>query len=151
MLLLKHPDSGLYYTDSHILAYSNLTDPPLTPEEAVDELEREGFERVWPENIESGPAAPVVAIGVTLAMAPCGSGFAHAGFRPGDPSPDLLTESEAIRYLRLDIISIKNPGETLQRYRKEGHLKGTQVSKRVFYRRKNLDEFLDRMTEINPR
>jgi len=151
MLLLKHPNTGLYYTDYHFKAYSNLTDPPMAPEEAVDELEREGFERVWPESIESGPAAPVVAIGVTLAMPPCGSGLGPAGFRHGDPNPDLLTEDEAIRYLRLDIIGIKNPGETLQRYRKEGHLKGTQVSKRVFYRRKNLEEFLDRMTEINPR
>ena len=30
-------------------------------------------------------------------------------FRPGDPCPDLLTEEEAIRYLRLDLIDIKNP------------------------------------------
>jgi len=74
-----------------------------------------------------------------------------AGFRPGDHNPDLLTEEEAIRYLRLDEIDIKNPEETLQRYRKAGHLKGTQVSKRVFYQRKHLDAFLDKMTEINPR
>ena len=73
------------------------------------------------------------------------------GFRPGDPNPDLLTEEEAIRYLRLDTIDIKNPAETLQRYRKEGHLKGTQVSKRVFYLRSELDEFLKRMTDDNPR
>jgi hypothetical protein len=74
-----------------------------------------------------------------------------AGFRPGDPNPDLLTEDEAVRYLRLDLMDIKNPRETLRRYRKAGHLQGTQVSKRVFYLRKNLNRFLDTMTERNPR
>ena len=38
-------------------------------------------------------------------------------WRPGDPCPELLTEDEAIRYLRLDSIDIKNPGESLKRYR----------------------------------
>ena len=47
------------------------------------------------------------------------------GFRPGDPCPDLLTQEEAIRYLRLDTIEIRNPGETLDRYRKQGVLRGT--------------------------
>src|SRR4051794_40806738 len=36
-------------------------------------------------------------------------------WEPGDPCPDLLTDDEAIRYLRLHEIEIKNPGETLQR------------------------------------
>ena len=62
-----------------------------------------------------------------------------------------MTEDEAVRYLRLDLIDIKNPRETLQRYRKEGRLKGTQVSKKVFYLRKNLDLFLEAVTEDNPR
>ena len=75
----------------------------------------------------------------------------HAGYQPGDPSPDLLTEEEAIRYLRLDQIDIKNPEETLRRYRKEGHLRGTQVSKRVFYLRSELDDLLRKLTKINPR
>lgn len=74
-----------------------------------------------------------------------------AGFQPGDSSPDLLTEDEAIRYLRLDTIALKNPHETLQRYRKAGRLKGTQVSKRVFYLRSELDAFLKAMTENKPR
>jgi hypothetical protein len=72
-------------------------------------------------------------------------------FRPGDACPYLLTPNEAVRYMRLDLMDIKNPLETLQRYRKEGHLKGTQVSKCVFYQRKHIDAFLDKMTEINPR
>lgn len=73
---------------------------------------------------------------------------------PGDPAqpcPELLTEDEAIRYLRLDTIKIGNPSETLRRYRELGMLRGTQVSKRVMYRRIELDRFLERLTEQNPR
>ena len=67
------------------------------------------------------------------------------------PCPELLTEAEAICFLRLDTIDIKNPAETLSRYRKEGMLRATQISKKLFYRRKELDQFLDRLTEQNPR
>jgi len=68
------------------------------------------------------------------------------------PCPELLTEEEAIRYLRLDTIrGLRNPGETLARYRAVGLLRGTQVSKSVFYRRIELDRFLDRLTSENPR
>lgn len=74
---------------------------------------------------------------------------------PGAPPifcPELLTEQEAIRYLRLDTIrGLKNPGETLARYRATGLLRGTQVSKSVFYRRIELDRFLERLTGENPR
>lgn len=68
------------------------------------------------------------------------------------PYPELMTENEAIHYLRLDTIKgLKNPRETLARYRAQGILKGTQVSKSVFYRRIELDRFLDRLTSENPR
>lgn len=73
---------------------------------------------------------------------------------PGNPHgyPTLLTEEEAIRYLRLDTIrGLKNPHETLARYRANGLLRGTQVSKSVFYRKIELDRFLDRLTNENPR
>ncbi len=74
---------------------------------------------------------------------------------PGEPPlpcPELLTEEEAIRYLRLDTIrGLKNPAETLARYRATGLLRGTQVSKSIFYRRIELDRFLDRLTTENPR
>lgn len=73
---------------------------------------------------------------------------------PGDPpmpAPELLTEAEAVRYLRLDCVEIADPSATLRRYREMGLLKGTQVSKRVFYRRIELDRFLERATESNPR
>jgi hypothetical protein len=74
-----------------------------------------------------------------------------AGFRPGDACPNLLTEEEAARYLRLDAVRIENPLETLRRYRKTGLLRGTQVSKKVFYLRNELDAFLVKVTEQNPR
>lgn len=70
---------------------------------------------------------------------------------PPEPAPELLTEQEAIRYLRLDKVGISNPSETLRRYRALGLLRGTQVSKRVLYRRVELDRFLERLTESNPR
>jgi hypothetical protein len=73
---------------------------------------------------------------------------------PGDqptPCPELLTEEEALRYLRLDTVNIKDPSATLRLYRKRGLLRGTQVSKRVFYRRIELDAFLTRLTTENPR
>jgi hypothetical protein len=61
--------------------------------------------------------------------------------------PELLTEAEAIRYLRLDTVDIGNPTETLRRYRERRLLRATQVSKRLFYRRIELDRFLERQTE----
>jgi hypothetical protein len=71
---------------------------------------------------------------------------------PPSPCPELLTEEEAIRYLRLDTITgLRNPKETLARYRANGMLRGTQVSKRVFYRRVELERFLERLTTENPR
>ena len=65
--------------------------------------------------------------------------------------PELLTSDEAVRYLRLDTLGISNPLETLRRYRDQGLLRGTQVSKSIFYRRIELDRFLERVTESNPR
>jgi hypothetical protein len=73
---------------------------------------------------------------------------------PGDPPqpcPELLTEEEAVRYLRLDTVGITDPSNTLRRYREQGLLRATQVSKKLFYRRMELDRFLDRITEGNPR
>ena len=67
------------------------------------------------------------------------------------PCPELLTEGEAIRYLRLDTVGIAKPAESLRYYREKGLLRATQVSKRLFYRRVELDRLLDRLTESNPR
>ena len=70
---------------------------------------------------------------------------------PPQPCPELLTEGEAVRYLRLDLIDIEDPAGTLAYYRKKGLLRGTQVGKAVRYRRVELDRLLDRLTEGNPR
>lgn len=73
---------------------------------------------------------------------------------PGDPSeacPELLTEEEAIRYLRINETCIKDPSSTLRYYRKKGWLRATQVGRRIRYRRLELERLLDRLTEENTR
>ena len=67
------------------------------------------------------------------------------------PCPEVLTEAEAISYLRLDTIDIKDPAATLRRYRDQGLMRGTQISKKIFYRRIELDSFLKQITDENPR
>ena len=67
------------------------------------------------------------------------------------PCPDLLTEEEAIRYLRLDGINIEDPANTLRYYRRKGLLRATQVGKSIRYRRIELERLLDRLTKDNPR
>jgi hypothetical protein len=63
------------------------------------------------------------------------------------PCPELLTEEEAIKYLRLDIDGPAKPENTLRYYRERKKLKGTRIGKRILYTRKALDEFLERMTQ----
>ncbi len=67
------------------------------------------------------------------------------------PCPEVLTEDEAIQYLRLDLVNIDDPSATLARYRRLGLLRGTQIGKCIRYRRVELERFLDRITEANPR
>jgi hypothetical protein len=67
------------------------------------------------------------------------------------PCPSLLTEEEAIRYLRLDDVAIKDAANTLKYYRKKGLLCATQVGKCIRYRKVELERFLDKLTETNPR
>lgn len=62
------------------------------------------------------------------------------------PCPELLTEMEAIRYLRLDIDGPANPALTLRYYRERGLLNGTRVGRRLRYRREELDRLLERLT-----
>ena len=65
----------------------------------------------------------------------------------GSPVPDLLTEEEAIIYLRLNEDGPANPRKTLKYYRDEGMLRGTRVGHKYCYQRKELLEFLERATE----
>jgi len=70
---------------------------------------------------------------------------------PAQPCPDLLTEDEAVRYLRLDLIDVEDPAGTLRYYRGRGLLRATQVGKCIRYRRIELERLLDRLTDENPR
>jgi hypothetical protein len=100
------------------------------------------------------PRTPGNSTPSTNATNPGGSACCCTPILPGDPPtpcPTLLTEEEAIRYLRLDTINIENPSATLKRYRDMGLLRATQVSKRLFYLRTELDAFLQRLTDLNPR
>ncbi len=84
---------------------------------------------------------------------PCTPPLAVA-YLPGDPPLpcfEVLTASEAVRYLRLDEIDVADPVATLNYYRKKGLLRATQIGKAVRYRRVELDRLLDRLTEGNPR
>ncbi len=66
---------------------------------------------------------------------------------PPEPCPELLTPSEAVRYLRLDVDGPGKPELTLRRYREIGLLRGTTVGRRILYRRVELDRFLEKKTE----
>lgn len=68
-------------------------------------------------------------------------------FPDGKPVPDLLTEEEAIRYLRLDIDGPANPAQTLKHYRNKGLLHPTRIGKKNRYSKKELLRFIDEMTE----
>ncbi len=63
--------------------------------------------------------------------------------------PEVLTEDEAIRYLRLD--GAPNPSRTLKYYRERGVLRATSIGRRLLYRRVELDGFIERQTAGNGR
>ena len=67
-------------------------------------------------------------------------------FADGRPVPDLLTEEEAIQFLRLDIDGPKSPQATLKYYRDKGLLRPTPVGKMNRYQRKEILRFLDTLT-----
>lgn len=92
----------------------------------------------WPERPR---VFPVLMMPTVL---PDGNG----GFTP---CPELLTEEEAIKFLRLDAIAVEDPANTLRYYRKKGLLQATQVGKCIRYRRVELERLLDKLTEDNPR
>lgn len=59
----------------------------------------------------------------------------------------LLTEDEAIKYLRLDTLNLRNPSDTLRYYRNKRLLNATPISNHLFYTRKALNEFLEKITK----
>ncbi len=70
-----------------------------------------------------------------------------AYFYDGTPVPELLTEQEAIKFLRLDDGNTQKPSLTLQYYRSEGFLRATKVGKRLRYLKSELMNFLNILTE----
>jgi hypothetical protein len=61
------------------------------------------------------------------------------------PCPELLTESEAIRYLRLDRQKADS-AKTLSYYREQKKLRPTKIGKNLLYSRRELDRFVETMT-----
>jgi hypothetical protein len=64
----------------------------------------------------------------------------------GKPAPELLTEQEAVVFLRLDVEGPAHPEMTLDYYRREGLLKATRVGKRIRYTKSELMVLLDNLT-----
>ena len=63
---------------------------------------------------------------------------------------DLFTPIEAAQYLRLDETGLHTPRSairTLNFWRDKGELKATKYARRIWYRRAELDRFLERKTE----
>lgn len=63
------------------------------------------------------------------------------------PCPELLTEDEAIRFLRLDMSGSKNPANTLKYYRDKKVLQAVQVGRKLLYPLKQLGLMVDRLLE----
>lgn len=73
--------------------------------------------------------------------------FGASYFADGTVVPDLMTEEEAIKFLRLDGEETKNPQTTLEYYRAEDRLKATRVGKRLRYLKSELLNFLEYQTQ----
>lgn len=67
-------------------------------------------------------------------------------FADGRPVPEVLTEQEAIEFLRLDD-GPKHPKTTLQYYRTEGLLKGVKIGKKLRYTKTDMLRFLEQLSD----
>jgi len=67
------------------------------------------------------------------------------------PVPEILTEDETLRFLRMDNIDIKHPRETLRYYRKKYGLKGVQIGKALRFTIGELRKLVKRLMDENPR
>jgi hypothetical protein len=69
---------------------------------------------------------------------------------PSHPLGELLTPIEAAVYLRLDETGAHSPKaavRTLNYWRDKGELRATKFARRIWYRRAELDRFLEKKTE----
>ena len=62
----------------------------------------------------------------------------------GSPAPFVLTQNEAIRFLRIE--NVKHPEHTLRYYSEKGLLHGTYIGKCRFYTVTELVDFVGRVT-----
>jgi len=67
------------------------------------------------------------------------------------PVPEVMTEPEVIRMLRLDVDGPRDPKTTLRFYREIGLLKATRIGRRLRYWRQEILCFLARQTEETQR
>lgn len=75
-------------------------------------------------------------------LAPAVLSDGNGGFTP---CPELLTEDEAIRYLRLDVNGPQNPAGTLKYYRDRGVLRAVRIGRNLRYPRKELDAMVEKL------
>lgn len=64
-----------------------------------------------------------------------------------EPCPNLLTKEQAIRYLHLDTLPVKDPMNTLEYYVSKGLLRPTPIGGTNFFTRQECDRFLAEQTE----
>jgi len=67
------------------------------------------------------------------------------------PTPEILTEDETLRFLRMDSIDIKHPTETLRYYRTKYGLRGVQIGKALRFTIGELRKLVKRLMDENPR
>ena len=65
----------------------------------------------------------------------------------GTPAPEVMTQQEAIHFLRLDEANLKNPATTLQYYRDKGDLTGIRIGKTIRYTKQDLLDFLQNQSK----
>jgi hypothetical protein len=68
-------------------------------------------------------------------------------FPDGRPVPEVLSEQDAIEFLRLDD-GPKHPEVTLQYYRSEGLLKGVKIGRKLRYTKTEMLRFLERLYTV---
>lgn len=69
----------------------------------------------------------------------------------GQPVPVVMTRAETVRFLRLDLLNLKDPGRSLDYYRNLGLLRAVQMSKELVFYLADVLDFIERQREANPR
>lgn len=62
-------------------------------------------------------------------------------------APEIMTEAEVVRFLRLDTVDGIDAHKTLERYRCSGVLRPTRISRKLFYSLDELRRFVRLQTD----